>query len=313
MTDPASEDATVDDDGEHAAEPDDAGHGWGTADDPDGAWSAPSETVDSSPGPAATDATADADATGSAHDSDSDTDGSLDRRSLVGLVVLVVGVILLVVPAPGLIEAETRLLVAGVATAALILGLVYAGDERVTSRRVWRPPEPERGCEIPRPGESFEGLSGSVLDERLRAVAIEVLTQRTRCTRETAEGRLASGEWTSDRLAATALSDAIRPRRRRRLLARLTGADLERRARERALAELDARRSGRGPSAPLTDAQSDATADDGAEFEAVDAVNADRGDLGSAWEDGVADRTGWDGDRTGWDGDRTDAQEVTDS
>ncbi|WP_247731151.1 DUF7269 family protein [Halovivax limisalsi] len=298
MTDPARVDDAC---GENADAPDRSGHGW---DDPRADSADPDDsgrTPNGGTGSARTDAGPDGPPAPGSGD-----DAGLGRRQRLGLALLVAGVALFVVPAPGILETETRLLIAGVATGALILGLVYAGDERVTSHRFWRPPDPEPGSEIPRPGESFERLSGSALDERIRAAAIDVLTDATGCSEETAESRLASGAWTSDGLAAAALSEAVRPRLRRRLRARLTGADLDRRARERALAELAAIRAGRRSSGRAPSAGSETTNRGGRRgFDAVEDSNVDL-DGGTDRDGTSADRADATGSLGGWGTERED-------
>lgn len=193
----------------------------------------------------------------------------LGRRQWLGLAVLVGGIVLLVVDGQPLLGSDDRLVLVGIATVALILGLFYATDRRITTGHTWDPPDPEPGTDVPVPGESFERLPDRRLRARIRTRALVSLCDATDCSREAAEKRLARGTWTTDRLAASVLSDELDPPLRSRLRARLTGADLDRRARERAMAEIAAIRS--------ADRSRERSPRDGSRREATDASGRPEG------------------------------------
>lgn len=181
---------------------------------------------------------------GTAERDDTGVSDGLGRRQWLGLAALAGGVVLLVAAgAHPLLGSDNRLLIVGIATVTVILGLFSATDRRITTGRFWDPPDPEPGTRVPVPGESFERLPDRKLRARIRERAIVSLCDATDRSRETAEQRLADGTWTGDGLAASALSDELDPPRRSRWRARLTGADLAKRGRERAMVEIAAIRS----------------------------------------------------------------------
>lgn len=180
----------------------------------------------------------------SADGDETDPRADLSRRQWLGVATLVAGLVLLVAAdAHPLLKSDNRLLLVGVATVTLILGLFAATDRRITTGRAWSPPDPEPGTHVPIPGESFERLADRDLRARIRTRALVSLCDATDCSRTAAEERLADGTWTADPLAAAFLGDELDPPRRHRWWARLTGADLEARGRERAMAELAAIRA----------------------------------------------------------------------
>jgi len=150
-------------------------------------------------------------------------DVSRFRSALValGVVTLGLGLALAVVPAfaPSLPSEPLVLLPAAV------LGLLAFGAvqrRRRTDREQADLGEPETRRTFPHPGETTDhelaldrtgketraAPHGVSLRERIRPIAIDVLTRTRNCSVEDAEGLLETGEWTEDRYAAAFFSSS---------------------------------------------------------------------------------------------------------
>ncbi len=145
------------------------------------------------------------------------------RTALValGVATLGLGLGLALVPslAPSL-PAEPLVLVPAAVLALLALGAVQR--RRKTEREQADLGEPERRRTFPHPGETTDrelaldrtgketraAPHGVSLRERVRPVAIDVLTRTRNCSVEDAEALLESGEWTDDRYAAAFFSSS---------------------------------------------------------------------------------------------------------
>lgn len=106
------------------------------------------------------------------------------------------------------------LLVAVVAGAALLLGLVFAFQGRAGTVRQAETPDAEGVESVPAPGDDFDELvseaagwrSGEqkeAVRERVRGAAVDVIADKENCSRPEAERYVDTGTWTADRYASS--------------------------------------------------------------------------------------------------------------
>lgn len=148
--------------------------------------------------------------------------------SAAGLLVFVAALFVVVVPESQRlvpVEAATRLLgsdyvvVAAVGLVAVGLSAFIAAARHVRGVVEANPPVVERVQSATYPGAAFDRPSGSRVDrwaresaetdrrERLTETAVRATMRANGCSRDVAERRVESGEWTDDPLAADYLSD----------------------------------------------------------------------------------------------------------
>ncbi|MDZ7689291.1 MAG: hypothetical protein U5J64_11400 [Halobacteriales archaeon] len=115
------------------------------------------------------------------------------------------------------------LLVAVIAGAALVLGLVFAFQGRAGTVQQAETPDAEGVESVPAPGDDFDELvseasgwrSGKEKDavrERVREAAVDVVASKENCSRPEAERYIDTGTWTADRYAAAFLGGSDAPK-----------------------------------------------------------------------------------------------------